>query len=164
MVEEFDKNHSKALESLNYMIKGLKNDRFYYDLDFECEYTPFEEDIKDYCDSYAEFYIKNNMSREFFNSLKIVIEAILECNADMYEEDFFRPVELITYYLGKIVSSDVDLKQDIHDWLCDLCDENDGDIFVEDYFKKFINGEKIYHADNYYTDYNDFNKMIRVFK
>ncbi len=164
MMNDYEEVHKKASENLNYMIDSLKNQRWFYEGDIEYEYTPFEEKIKNYCDSYAEFYIKNNESGVFFDSLKMVIEAILECNADMYDEDFFRPVELITYYLGKIASSDSDLKKNIHDWLADFCDENEGDIFVEDYFKKFISGEKIYHADNYYTGYNDFNKMIMVFK
>ena len=164
MVEEFDKVHNKALKSLNSMIDGLENDRWFYEGDIEYEYTSFEEEIKSYCDSYAEFYISNNKTEKFFDSIKKVVEAIVECDADMYDEDFFRPIELITYYLGKIISSDSNLKEDVHDWLEDFCDENEGDIFVEDYFKPFLKGDKIFHADNYYTGYNDYNKMIGVFK
>ena len=161
MTSEYDEKSSKAL---NYMIKGLENDRWYFEGDIEYEYTPFEEEIKDYCDSYFEVYIANGEGVEFFNSLKSVVEAIVECNADMYDEDFFRPAELITYYLGKTVSSDDDLKVKIREWLVDFCDVYEGDMLVEDYFKPFLNGERIYHADNYYTGYDDLNKMMRVFK
>ena len=150
MTSEYDEKSSKAL---NYMIKGLENDRWYFEGDIEYEYTPFEEEIKDYCDSYFEVYIANGEGVEFFNSLKSVVEAIVECNADMYDEDFFRPAELITYYLGKTVSSDDDLKVKIREWLVDFCDVYEGDMLVEDYFKPFLNGERIYHADNYYTGF-----------
>ena len=164
MVNEYNKIHSKALKCLNNTINSLENNREFYECDIEYEYTPFEEEIKNYCDSYAEFYLANNESGEFFDSLKKVVECIVECNADMHDEDFFRPVELITYYLGKIISSDEDLKENIYDWLVDFCEEYEGDMIVEDYFKKFINGKKIYHADTYYTGYDDFNAMITVFK
>ena len=82
-----------------------------------------------------------------------------------YDEDFFRPVELITYYFGKLInSSDDNLKNEIHRWLVNFCNDNYDDMIVTDYFKPFLYGEKIYHADNYYVDYKDFNKMISVFK
>ena len=161
MTTEYDEKSSKALKR---MIEGLENDRWYFEADIEYEYTPFEGDIKDYCDSYFEVYIANGEGVEFFNSLKSVVEAIVECNADMYYEDFFRPAELITYYLGKTVSSDDNLKVKIREWLIDFCDVYEGDMLVEDYFKPFLNGEKIYHADSYYTGYDDLNKMMRVFK
>jgi len=163
-MDEYDTIHRKDSKMLNHMINGLKNDRWFYECDIEYEYTPFEEEIKNYCDSYFEVYIANDKGVEFFNSLKSVVEAIVECNADMYDEDFSRPAELITYYLGKTISSDDNLKVKIQEWLIDFCDEYDEDMLVEDYFKPFLNGEKIYHADNYYTDYDDFNKMMKVFK
>ena len=61
-----------------------------------------------------------------------------------YDEDFFRPIELITYYLGKlIISSEDDLKNKIHAWLLDFIDEWEGDMIVEEYFKPFVNGERV---------------------
>ena len=82
----------------------------------------------------------------------------------MYDEDFFRPAELITYYFGKIISSNSNLKVVIHDWIVEFSNEYECDMIVEEYFRPFINGEKIYHADNYYTGYRDLNRMMRVFK
>ena len=161
---EFDETHGKALKKLNRMIDSLENDRWYCDGDIECEYTSFEQDIKNYCDSYYEFYMSNGESELFFEALTKIVEAIAECSTDMYDEDFFRPAELITYYFGKIISSDNDLKEHVYDWLENFCEEYDGDMLVMDYFKPFINGEKIYHADSYYTGYKDLNRMMRVFK
>ena len=161
---EFSKTHKKALKDLNSMIYSLENDRWYYDADIECEYTPFEQDIKSYCDGYFEIYMANNGQDLFFDSLTRIVNAIVECNADMYDEDFFRPAELITYYFGKIISSNTNLKDTIHDWIDEFSDEFEGDMLVEDYFRPFINGEKIYHADNYYTGYDDLNRMMRIFK
>ena len=43
---EFSETHKKALRHVKSMINRLENERWYYDADFECEYTPFEEDIK----------------------------------------------------------------------------------------------------------------------
>lgn len=82
----------------------------------------------------------------------------------MYYEDFFRPAEFITYYFGKNISHDNEVKDSIHEWPVDFCDEFEEDMLVKEYFKPFINGEKIYPADNNYTDYKDFNKMISAFK
>ena len=89
---------------------------------------------------------------------------MFEYSADMYEEDFFRTAELITYYFGKIISTDEDIKDIVHDWILDFCRENKGDMIVEDYFNHFIKGEKIHNSDSYYTNYSDFNRMILVFK
>ena len=164
MVDKFDRVHTKALKSLNYMIDHLKNDIWFYEADIFNEYTPFEEEIKYYCDSYANHYIANNEAEQFFNSLIVIVESIIQYNATPYYEDFFRPVELITYYMGKISSSDADLKSEIYDRLDEFCNKYEGHDIVKNYFKKFIKGEKIYHADNYYTGYDDYNKMIRVFK
>ena len=161
---KFDETHIKALKSLNSMIDGLKNLRWYYEADIEYEYSPFENSIKEYCDKYCEFYLMCNEAELFFDSLKSIIESIVDCNADMYYEDFFRPVELITYYIGKIISSDNGLKDKIREWMADFCSEYEGDMVAEEYFRPFISGEKIYHADNYYTDYDDFSEMISVFK
>ena len=58
--------------------------------------------------------------------------------------------------MGKIISSNRNLKDDVHDWLVDLCDENEDDRFVENYFKPFLKGDNIYHTDNYYTRYDDY--------
>lgn len=164
MEAEFDEIHEKASDNLDYIIRHLINDRQFYDADFEFEYTLFEESVKQYCDSYCEFYLRENRAEMFFNSLIRIVENVVNCDADMYYEDFFRPAELITYYFGKIISHDNELKYSIHEWLVDFCDEFEGDMLVEEYFKPFINGEKIYHADNNYTGYKDFNKMISVFK
>ena len=161
---KFNKTHEKALNNVNNIINSLKNDRMYYDADFECEYTPFEEDIKIYCESYCEFYMENNRTDLFFDSLKRIVNAMFEYSADMYEEDFFRTAELITYYFGKIISTDEDIKDIVHDWILDFCRENKGDMIVEDYFNHFIKGEKIHNSDSYYTNYSDFNRMILVFK
>lgn len=161
---ESGETHNKALRYLTSMINGLGNDRYYYDADFECEYTSFEEDIKNYCETYCEFYLTNGDAEMFFDSLTRIVNAIVECDAEMYDEDFFRPAELITYYFGKIISSDNDLKKEIHDWLVEFSGEYEGDMIVEDYFRPFLKGEKIYHADNYYTGYDDLNAMMRVFK
>ena len=161
---EFVETHTKALKDVKTMIDHLENDRWYYEADIEYEYTSFEINIKKYCDLYCEVYISNDESELFFDSLTKIVEAIVECNADMYDEDFSRPAELITYYFGKIISSDDDLKEHIYNWLLNFCEEYEGDMLVEDYFRHFINGEKIYHADNYYTEYKDLNRMMRVFK
>ena len=161
---ESSETHNKALRYATSMIKGLENDRYYYDADFECEYTSFEEDIKNYCETYCEFYLTNGDAEMFFDSLTRIVNAIVRCDADMYDEDFFRPAELITYYFGKIISSDNDLKKEIHDWLVEFSREYEGDMIVEDYFRPFLKGEKIYHADNHYTGYDDLNAMMRVFK
>ena len=161
---EFGETHKKALKDLNGIINGLENDRWYFDADIECEYTPFEQDIKVYCEQYCEVYLTNNEAELFFESLIRIVYAIVECDADMYDEDFFRPAELITYYFGKIISSDNNLKDRIHDWIVGFSVEFDGDMLVEDYFRPFINGERIYHADNYYTGYGDLNRMLSVFK
>lgn len=58
---------------------------------------------------------------------------MLICN----EEDFFRPVELIVYYVGKIISSDSTLKDKIRDWMDDFCSEYEGDMVAEQYFRPF---------------------------
>ena len=63
---KFNKTHEKALNNVNIIINSLKNDWMYYDADFECEYSPFEEDIKIYCESYCEFYMENNRTDLFF--------------------------------------------------------------------------------------------------
>jgi len=161
---EFNNTHKKALNSADSIINSLKNDLEYYDADFEWEYTPFEEDLKLYCDSYFEVYMENNINELFFDSLKRIVNAMVECTSDMYDEDFYRPAELITYYFGKIISTDTGLKDLVHDWLLVFCRENEGNMVVEDYFHHFINGEKIYHADSNYTNYKDLNRMMRVFK
>ena len=43
---EFDEAHRKALNDMDSIVYSLRNNRWYYDADFKCEYTPFEEDIK----------------------------------------------------------------------------------------------------------------------
>ena len=161
---EFSKKHKKALKDTESMINSLENERWYYDADFECEYTPFEEDIKIYCDANFEFYSANNREDLFFESLTRIVYAIAGCNADMYYEDFFRPAELITYYFGKIISSNSNMKDPVRDWIAEFSDEYEGDMIVEEYFTPFIKGEKVYHADTYYTGYKDLNRMMRVFK
>lgn len=158
------KMHDSALKSLKHIIQGLNNDREFYEIDIDWEYTPFEDSLKSYCDSYFDFYLDNGCGEVFFNSLVSVVEAIVECNAENYYEDFFRPAELITYYFAKIASHDDDLKDLIHDWLVEFCSDFEGDMIVDDYFKPFIDGEKISNSDNYYADYADFNRMILVFK
>lgn len=163
-MDEFEKTHKKALRNMESIISSLKNDRWYYDADFEYEYTPFEQDIKTHCESYCEFYIINNEAGLFFDSLTRIADAMVACEADKYGEDFFRPAELITYYFGKIITGDNDLKDPVHDWMVEFCHENEESMIVEDYFRPFIKGEKIYHADSYYTGYDDLNRMMRVFK
>lgn len=163
MANDYD-CHEKALNVFNKIINGLKNDPGFYMLDISCEYTPFEESIKSYCDSYFKFYSVNDELEFFFNSLTVIVEAIVENGSEEYYEDFFRPAELLTYYFGKIISSAIKLKEDIKNWLADFCKDFKGDIIVDEYFKPFIDGKKIYHADIYYTDYDDFNMMIEVFK
>lgn len=161
----FDETNSNASKYVKYMLNALRNDRQYYECDFEYEYTPFEEDIKQYCDSYADFYISNGKGEIFFESLASIVEAVVECETDAYDEDFFRPFELITYYFGKLIFSAEDwLKNSIQKWLVNFCEEFNDGMIVRDYFKPFLSGKKIYHADNYYTGYPDFNKMISVYK
>lgn len=163
--ENYEEININASNSLKYMINALNSDFEFYECGFEYEYSPFEQSIKEYCDSYADFYIEHNANEIFFNSLVSVVEAVVNCNANYYDEDFFRPIELITYYLSKlIISSEDDLKNKIHDWLLDFIDEWEGDMIVEEYFKPFVNGERVYHADEYYTGYNDFNEVISIYK
>lgn len=158
------KMYEQAQKKLNYILDSLKNDRCFYECDINCEYTSFEESLKSYCDSYGNLYIQNNDCELFFSSLKSIVEAIVECLADMYDEDFFRPAELITYYFGKIVTNDISLKDEVYNWLSDFCRKYDGDMLVVEYFEPFINGESIYHADDYYTGYDDLKEMMSVFK
>ncbi|WP_458406525.1 hypothetical protein [Methanobrevibacter sp.] len=164
MLTEFEKIHNEAMTVLNYIISNLNNNSEFYEGDFNYEYSTFEESLKSYCDKYASFYLNNGEGKIFFNSLVLIVETIVGCDADAYYEDFFRPAELLTYYLGKIISQDNGLKKEIYEWLADFCRDFEDDMIVKDYFKLFINGEKIYPGDNYYTDYDDFNKMIQVFK
>lgn len=161
---KFDEAHRKSLKDVDSIVYSLRNNRWYYDADFECKYTPFEEDIKKYCDSYCEVYISNNEAGLFFNNLTHIVDAIVECDAEMYDEDFFRPAELITYYFGKIITSDDGLKDRVHDWISGFCRRNEDDMIEADYFTPFIKGEKIYHADNQYTGYDDLNRMLGAFK
>lgn len=161
---EFDEAHRKSLKDVDSIVYSLRNNRWYYDADFECEYTPFEEDIKKYCDSYCEVYILNNEAGLFFDNLTHIVDAIVECDAEMYDEDFFRPAELITYYFGRIITSDDGLKDRVHDWLVEFCRRNEDDMISVDYFTPFIKGERIYHADNHYTGYADLKRMLGVFK
>lgn len=151
-------------KSLKSIINGLNNKPDFYESSIGFEYSSFEESLKSYCDSYCMVYINNNRSKEFFSSLTSIVECIVDCDCDMYYENFFRPVELITYYFGKIISIDAGLKDEIYQWLYDFCREFEEDMIVEEYFEPFINGGNIFHADEYYTDYGDFNKMISVFK
>lgn len=125
---EFDEAHRKALNDMDSIVYSLRNNRWYYDADFKCEYTPFEEDIKKYCDSYCEVYISNNEAGLFFDNLTHIVDAIVECDAEMYDEDFFRPAELITYYFGRIITSDNDLKDPVHDWISGFCRRNEDDM------------------------------------
>ncbi len=158
------KNYETQNNELNSIIDGLENDLWFYEVDIEYEYTPFEEAVKKYCDSYWEYYMANNGVKLFFDSLTRIINAMVKCCTYMYDEDFSRPAELITYYFGKIISHDNDLKDYIHDWIMEFSHEHEEDMIVEDYFKPFIKGEKIYPADSYYTNYKDLNQMLRVFK
>jgi len=156
----FNEAHEKSLKDMDSIVYSLRNDPWYYDADFECEYTSFEEDIKKYCDSYCEYYISNNEAGLFFDNLARIVNAIVECDSEMYDEDFYRPAELITYYFGKIITADDELKDHVHDWLAEFCRKNEDDMIAVDYFTPFMNGEKIYHADNRYTGYDDLNLML----
>lgn len=134
----------------------------YYECDIGCEYTSFEEDLKLYCDLYADFYIENNACGVFFEALKSISESIIGCSDDFYYyEDFFRPVQLIIYYLGKLILSSGDnLKDKIYDWLIGFCSKNENDDFVVEYFHPFLEGKKISNSDRQYTNYKDFNKVV----
>lgn len=160
-----DMDYDKASGEAEYIVRRLNSDYEFYECDFEYEYTPFEESIKRYCDSYADSYILGGDGEIFFDSLAAIVEAVAGCDGECYDEDFFRPIELITYYFGRLIySSDDVLKDKIYSWLVSFCDEYYDDMIVIEYFRPFLNGEKIYHADNYYTDYKDFNRMVLVNK
>ena len=66
MSYSFAEINKKANKSLNTIIDSLTNDYVYYEADFEYEYSSFEEDIKLYCDSYAQVYFDNNACEVFF--------------------------------------------------------------------------------------------------
>ena len=150
---ENDECHINASDNICY---NLKNNPEYYEADISYEYSPFEESLKSYCDSYINIVD----GKDFFNSLVNIVQIIAEYDY----EDVFRPVELITYYLGKIIFLNDDLRDVVYNWLAGFCRDFKKDWIVEEYFKPFINGKMIFHADEYYTDYDDFNEMISVFK
>ena len=160
----FDEINDEAESYLKYILDNLNNNYEFYEADISYEYTSFEESIKKYCDSYFEFYLVNSSCDVLFNALISVFEVIIGIDSSMYYENFFRPVELMTYYLGKLVISEAMMKNKVYSWINKFIECNEEDMIVEEYFIPFINGEKIYHADEYYTDYDDFNKVVRVFK
>lgn len=166
MTLEFETINQKASDYLKYILKDLEMDPDFYGADFEVEYSSFEQSLKEYCDSYFDFYIQNDAHDVFFDALVSITEAIAECRDDFYYyEEFFRPMELITYYFGKLAFiSDYSLKEDIYEWISDFCKENKDDFIVDEYLAVFINGEKISRSDSYYTNYKDFNRMVSVFR
>ena len=160
-----DEMKKESDERLNHIINELQRNPDYYQVDIEYEYTPFETALKDFYDTYWEFFLSNGYDFQFSISLMLVIHTMNKIESYSYDEDFFRPMELLTYYLGKAISlSSDDIQKFIDNWILEFIKDNEESFIVDEYLKPFYNGEEIYHADEYYTGYDDFYEMISVYK
>ncbi|RAP54802.1 MAG: hypothetical protein BZ137_00300 [Methanosphaera sp. rholeuAM130] len=157
---------SDADKCLNEIIHDLRYDRYFYECDITMEYSLFESSVKDYCDKYIVMYLENNDNEEAFRCLVKLSETIIDVEDDMSDEDYFRPSELITYYFARIISlSNGSLKNRIHNWMYKLVEKYEGiSYLVDNYFKVFLEGDMIYHADEYYTNYDDYDEVLSYYK
>lgn len=74
-------------------------------------------------------------------------------------------MELLTYYIAKsYYVADYNLKDKIYNWLCDFFHDNEDEIICTDYFCQLIEGNEICPTDEYYLNYDDFDKVISAFK
>jgi len=160
-----DKFMDDADNCLNNIIDRLTHDSFFVECDITTEYTAFEEDVKDFCDKYIDTYIKNNKYEEAFNSLVRLTDAIVDVEDNMDMDDYYRPVELITYYFAKLLTlSRGAIKNRIHNWMYNYVEEyKDISLIADEYFRVFLEGKMIYHADEYYTNYNDYNHVLSYY-
>lgn len=159
-------NTSNSIQdSLKYIIYELESNPDFYECDIEYEYTSFEESLKEFCDSDIRNCLENNENDIVLDALVSIIESINVIESDMFYENFFRPVELLTYYFGRLILfSEGAMKNRVYNWMYRFIEENEHSMISEEYFKPFIEGDGIYHADNYYTDYDDFKKVISIYK
>ena len=90
----------------------------------------------------------------------------MDVEYDMAEEDYFRPTELITYYIAKLITkSHGKLSNTIHNWMYRIAEDYEDESLVADsYFRVFLEGRMIYHADKYYTDYVDYEEVLSYYK
>lgn len=155
----------KASEAFNYLLNNLYDYEF-YSADIDYEYSPLEESVKSYCDKYITKYLELGKTDKVFDNLKTIMEALLEIEMDTDFDNLFRPVELLTYYFGKLITaSDGAMKNRVYTWMYSFVEENEEcSLIVDDYLKPFMEGIKIYHADEYYTDYDDYDEIVQIYK
>jgi len=164
-MDEFNKIEKDAIGSLNRIIDQLEYERDYYECDITMEYSPFEEDVKLFCDNFISAYLANDEKKKAFDLLVRLVNVMAKNECEMYEEDIFRPTELLTYYFAKIISlSNGSLKNRIHNWMYSFTKENEESLIANDYFRVFLEGKLIYHADKYYTNYADYKKVLSYYK
>jgi len=163
-----NKNFSRKniVSELDYILTNLEEDRYFYEGDIDYEYTSFEESLKKFCDENINKLIELDDCEFAWECLSKIIEELYEIDdfSDI-SEDLFRACELLTYYIGKVMyNSSGALKNRIYNWIFIHIKECEYSQYVEQYLKPFLNGEKIYCSDKYYTDFDDFDKMILINK
>ena len=157
-------SHDESDKKLKYIINELKNNRQFYESDYFTEYSPFERSLKEFFDVNVITCLEKKEYDYVFYVLTSIIDTLGEIETKCYYEDLFRPVEIITYFFGKlIIISDDSMKKKIYEWIKEYVDENEDTMISFEYFKPFIEGYGIYHSDEYYTDYDDFDDCVLVF-
>ena len=163
-----DKELSKkeVTSELDNMLKRLESDRWFYEPDIEYEYTPFEESLKDFCDSKINKLIQIGDCEFAWECLSKIIEELYDVDDCIDEsDDLFRACELLTYYIGKVMyNSEGSLRNRIYNWIFKHIQDCMYSQYAEQYLKSFLNGDGICCSDNYYTKYKDFSEMTLVNK
>lgn len=154
----------KTIAKLNHILSNLENNSDFYEDDINYEYTPFEESLKDFCDHDINQLIRDKNSGFAWDCLSKIVEKLYELDDYIdFEEELFRACELLTYYIGRVMyHSTDDMKNTIYIWIYNHIKENEHSQYVDSYLKPFLNGEKINCSDEYYTGYDDYDKMISI--
>ena len=165
-MDDFNRIEKDANKHLNSIMDQLEYDRDYYECDITMEYAPFEMDVKQFCDNDITAFLAHGENEKAFELLVRLVEFMNDMEGDMSEDDIFRPTELITYYFAKIITlSSGSLKNRIYNWMYNFTEENEEySLIADNYFRVFLEGKLIYHADEYYTNYSDYKEVLSYYK
>lgn len=82
MDSNFDKTNLES-SKLSNILAELEYNETFYEMDIGFEYSMFEENLKEYCDFYFEFFLKRNDCEIFFDSLVSIVETMLNIDCDI---------------------------------------------------------------------------------